>query len=127
MYTIGLIKYVIAWFVIIALGLISRQVNQIPPLIGDILYAVMVYLMFRILLLSKALKNAFYATIIFCFVIEFLQLVQWAPLIWIRQHPLLRLVFGQGFLCSDLLAYLIGGLIAYYMDIRFLYNLGRRK
>lgn len=116
MYYRGLTKYLIAFSVTIALGLLSRKINYIPPIAGDILYASMAYWMCRGILIRKPLTYALYGSILFCFGIEFLQLVQWSPLIWVRQHQLLRLVFGQGFLWTDLLAYCIGASIAYLID-----------
>ncbi|MGJ1348951.1 DUF2809 domain-containing protein [Sphingobacterium sp. UBA7253] len=98
------------------MGLLSRKISAIPTITGDVLYAVMIYWLSRFLFTRKSLLFSFTATLIFCFAIEFLQLVQHPLLIWIRNNPLLRLVFGQGFLWSDLVAYCLGTVGAACID-----------
>lgn len=105
---IAKIQYLFLVCLTILLGLLSRKISAIPPVTGDVLYAVMVYWLSRFLFTGKSVLFSFVATLIFCFSIEFLQLVQYPLLRWIRSNPLLRLVFGQGFLWSDLDAYCIG-------------------
>jgi len=111
-------RYIILFISTIILGLVSRKMTFIPPLTGDALYAMMTYWLFRILLTNNALKISLYYALIFCFCIEFLQLIQLPLFIWIRAHPFLRLIFGQGFLWSDLLAYIFGATAAYLLDIK---------
>ena len=100
----------------IFMGLLSRKISAIPTITGDVLYAVMIYWLSRFLFTRKSLLFSFTTTLIFCFAIEFLQLVQHPLLIWIRNNPLLRLVFGQGFLWSDLVAYCLGTVGAACID-----------
>ncbi|MCW2263715.1 hypothetical protein M2265_005138 [Sphingobacterium kitahiroshimense] len=45
-----------------------------------------------------------------------MQLIQTPFFIYIRNNPVLRLVFGQGFLWSDLFGYIAGTGIAYLLD-----------
>lgn len=108
--------YIIAFLITIFSGLLSRKLTAIPLITGDILYAIMAYWMFRILFSNKNLSISIISAILFCFTIEFLQLVQAEPLIWLRNHPYLRLIFGQGFLWTDLIAYIIGTFIAWAID-----------
>ncbi|WP_369012311.1 DUF2809 domain-containing protein [Sphingobacterium sp.] len=110
------IRYLFLVGLTILLGLLSRKISAIPPITGDVLYAVMIYWLSRFLFTGKSLLFSFVATIIFCFSIEFLQLVQCPLLRSIRSNPLLRLVFGQGFLWSDLVAYCIGTIGAALWD-----------
>lgn len=112
--------YIIAFVLTIFLGLLSRKINGIPLILGDILYAMMTYWMFRIIFLNKSPKLAILLAIVFCFTIEFLQLVQIESFIWVRNHPILRLVLGQGFLWTDLIAYIIGATLAYLIDKKYL-------
>lgn len=112
------IQYLFLVGLTILIGLLSRKISAIPPSIGDVLYAVMIYWLSRFLFTGKSVLFSFVATIIFCFSIEFLQLVQYPLLRWIRNNPLLRLVFGQGFLWSDLVAYCIGTIGAALWDYR---------
>ncbi|WP_408022234.1 DUF2809 domain-containing protein [Sphingobacterium sp.] len=109
-------QYLLFAFLTICFGLLSRKIASIPLVVGDILYAVMIYWISRFLFTSKSLLFSCYLTITCCFTIEFLQLVQHPLFVWIRNNPLLRLVFGQGFLWSDLIAYCIGAIVASVLD-----------
>jgi len=110
------IYYLLRISLTIFLGLLSRKISAIPTITGDVLYAVMIYWLSRFLFTRKSLLFSFTTTLIFCFAIEFLQLVQHPLLIWVRNNPLLRLVFGQGFLWSDLVAYCLGTVGAACID-----------
>ncbi|WP_153848540.1 ribosomal maturation YjgA family protein [Sphingobacterium paramultivorum] len=110
------IHYLLFVALTIFLGLLSRKISAIPTITGDVLYAVTIYWLSRFLLTRKSLLFSFATTIVFCFAIEFLQLVQYPLLIWVRSNPLLRLVFGQGFLWSDLAAYCLGAIGAAFLD-----------
>ncbi|CAM3717966.1 DUF2809 domain-containing protein [Mucilaginibacter galii] len=102
------LPYLIAVFVVIALGLLSRQIPAIPQWVGDVLWALMVYLLVRAILITSPLKQVALISLLFCFAIEFSQLYQ-AP--WINSFRRTlpgRLILGQGFLWSDLLAYAAG-------------------
>lgn len=110
------IQYLFLAGLTILLGLLSRKMSVIPTITGDVLYAVMIYRLSRFLFTGKSVLFSLVATIIFCFNIEFLQVVQYPLLRSIRSNPLLRLVFGQGFLWSDLVAYCIGAIGAALWD-----------
>lgn len=112
--------YFIAFALTIALGLLSRKIHFIPADIGDILYAVMAYWLFRSLFYSKSSTFALIASLLFCFTIEGLQLIQYPFFLWIRGNQFLKLIFGQGFLWSDILAYTIGSSTAYFVDRYFI-------
>ncbi|MBD1428862.1 ribosomal maturation YjgA family protein [Sphingobacterium litopenaei] len=114
--------YFILIIITIALGLFSRKIDSLPLATGDALYAVMVYLGFRFVFIRKPLYYALLLSIVFCFIIEFLQLVQSPLLIEARNHSLLRLVLGQGFLWSDLIAYSIGAFVCYLLDKKFIFS-----
>lgn len=114
------VKYACISLITIALGLISRKISFIPSITGDLLYAVMMYWIFRSVLINKKLQVSLLLAISFCFLIEFLQLVQTQPFIYIRNHPFLKLIFGQGFLWTDLVAYAIGSFSAYQIDKIFI-------
>ncbi|WP_410528282.1 DUF2809 domain-containing protein [Sphingobacterium sp. CZ-UAM] len=103
----------------IALGLLSRKITGIPLSWGDGLYAVMIYWLCRFIFFQRSLSFCLVSSLAFCFTIEFLQLVQHPLLISVRNHPLLRLLLGQGFLWSDLIAYIAGSAIAFLLDRSF--------
>lgn len=108
--------YLILMCITIALGLLSRKVAFIPLFIGDSLYAFMIYWVCRFIFFHRSFNFCYVTTLVFCFLIEFLQLVQHPLLISARSHPLLRLLFGQGFLWSDLLAYIAGAFFAVLLE-----------
>lgn len=108
--------YILFIIITIGLGLLSRKIIWLPLATGDALYAVMVYWGFRFLFIHRTKSIALLLSIVCCFVIEFLQLLQHPVLIEIRTHPFLRLIFGQGFLWTDLLAYSSGATLVYLVD-----------
>jgi hypothetical protein len=111
--------YLALIIITIAMGLLSRKIKVIPLYVGDSLYAVMAYWLCRFIFFQRSFSFCFVSSLVFCFAIEFLQLVQHPLLISIRSHPLLRLLFGQGFLWSDLVAYIVGSVIAFLLDRSF--------
>ena len=98
------------------LGLFSRKVPYIPLFIGDLLYAVMIYFMFRFILVKSHPKKSAICAILFRYIIEFLQLYQANWIVEIRNTNFGHLVLGQGFLWSDLVAYTFGILILYFIE-----------
>jgi hypothetical protein len=83
----------------------------VPQWVGDLLWALMVYLMVRVLLINTSIKQVAIISLAFCFVIEFSQLYQADWINHIRQTLPGRLILGQGFLWSDLVAYMGGVMI----------------
>ncbi|MDQ1150648.1 hypothetical protein QE382_002632 [Sphingobacterium zeae] len=116
MKSITKIQYLVLAITTTILGLLSRKIVAIPPICGDVLYAVMVYWLARFLFIKKSLLFSSIITVLFCFTIEFLQLIQSPFFVWIRTNVLLRLVFGQGFVWSDLAAYFLGAISATALD-----------
>jgi len=84
--------------------------------LGDVLYAFMMY--YLISFMQPHIKSFHRAVIalVTCYAIEAFQLVEapWATAL--RTTILGRLVLGWGFLWSDLLAYFIGIVLAFYSD-----------
>ena len=98
------------------LGIASRKVNGIPLLIGDFLYAVMVYFGFRMLLLNSSAVPKILLPLVLCYVIEVQQLYDATWIVSIRNTTIGHYVLGQGFLWSDLVAYTFGIGIAFVID-----------
>ncbi|WP_196887810.1 DUF2809 domain-containing protein [Aureivirga sp. CE67] len=107
----------------IFLGLSSRM-SFMPSFVisyfGDALYAVLIYLGLRFLLVEKPLKIAFIGSLAFCFFVEFFQLYKATWIVEIRQTRIGSLVLGQGFLWSDLLLYTIGICFIFFLDKSYL-------
>lgn len=110
------LTYFILVLLILILGISSRKINGIPLLIGDVLYAVLIYFGLRFLFIHLNSYKTFVLSLLFCFTIEILQLVQVDWLITIRKTTLGHYILGEGFLWLDLLCYTIGSLIAFLID-----------
>ncbi|WP_395940831.1 DUF2809 domain-containing protein [Bacillus sp. FJAT-22090] len=113
--------YIIAIVVVIILGLISRKYSHLFPFFiaqnaGDILWATMVYLGFRFLLIHKSINIAILLSFAFCYGIEFSQLYQEDWINKIRHTTLGALVLGKGFLVVDLIRYTVGIIGAALLD-----------
>ena len=113
-------NYFILILFVLILGILSRKISVIPLFIGDVLYAVLIYFGLRFLFIHLKTHKTFLLSLLFCFSIEILQLVQMDWLIGLRKTTLGHYILGQGFLWLDLLCYIIGGLLAYIIDKLFL-------
>ena len=98
------------------LGILSRKIPDIPLFIGDVLYAVLIYFGLRFILIDFKKATSLLLSLLFCFGIEILQLVQIDWLIAIRKTTLGHYILGEGFLWLDLLCYVVGSSTTYYFD-----------
>jgi hypothetical protein len=114
------LNYFISILLILILGILSRKISGIPLFIGDILYAVLIYFGFRFLIMDSKKSTSLLLSLLLCFVIEILQLIQIDWLVAIRKTTLGHYILGEGFLWLDLLCYVVGTLMAYYLDKLFL-------
>lgn len=112
------LNYFILILLVLILGIFSRKISGIPLFIGDILYAVLIYFGFRFLIMDSKKSTSLLLSLLFCFGIEILQLVQIDWLIAIRKTTLGHYVLGEGFLWLDLLCYVIGSLMAFLLDCK---------
>lgn len=110
------IRYVIFLVLVIATGLGTRRIDSIPSATGDLLYALMMCCIVRILLIRKPAHFVALLGLGVCYIIELSQLYQATWLLDLRRTLPGRLVLGQGFLWSDLLAYSIGALLFYVLE-----------
>ncbi len=106
------VLYAVLILIVLVLGLASRKLTGLPPWIslnaGDSLWALLVFLLFGWLSPhSSSVKIAAWA-LIFAFAIEFSQLYQADWINQLRQHTLVALVIGRGFVAWDLLRYSVG-------------------
>lgn len=114
------LNYFITILLVLILGILSRKITGIPLFIGDVLYAVLIYFGFRFLIMDSKKSTSLLLSLLFCFDIEILQLVQIDWLLAIRKTTLGHYILGEGFLWLDLLCYVIGNFTAYYFDKLFL-------
>ena len=114
------LNYFILILSVMILGIVSRKISNIPLFIGDVLYAVLIYFGFRFLFYHLKTYKTFLLSLLFFFVIVILQLVQIDWLIAIRKTTLGHYILGEGFLWLDLLCYIIGTLLAFLIDWKFI-------
>ncbi|WP_426485834.1 DUF2809 domain-containing protein [Flavobacterium sp. 2] len=115
-------QYFILFLLIIFLGIISRKISFVPLCIGDFLYAVMIYVLVRIILINKKPIQIALLSLLICYAIEFLQLYQGDWMVELRKTLFGRYVLGQGFLWSDILAYTFGILFIFLIEKTILKN-----
>ena len=114
------LNYFFLIVLVLILGILSRKISGIPLFIGDILYAVLIYFGFRFLIMDSKKSTSLLLSLLFCFGIEILQLIQIDWLVAIRKTTLGHYILGEGFLWLDLLCYVMGTLMAYHLDKLFL-------
>lgn len=76
----------------------------------------MVYFGFRFVLVKKSLKWAVRISVIFSFAIEISQLYQAEWIVEIRDTVIGSLILGRGYVTVDLFRYIIGIIIAFWID-----------
>ena len=111
--------YFLIVIIVICIGLISRtswSPAWIYPYLGDVLYATMAYFGFAFLLPRSDPFKLLFLAIAFCFIIEFLQLVDTGWMVRLRSNKYARLVLGQGFLYADLFCYIGGAGLGYFIE-----------
>ncbi len=110
----------------IAAGLFSRT-SYVPdiiyPYLGDALYALMIYFLLAFLFPKLSFMRTMLICIGICFTIEICQLYQADWIQRIRATLPGRLILGQGFLYSDLVAYIGGGIAGYFLETRLISRL----
>ncbi|MEM1134913.1 MAG: DUF2809 domain-containing protein [Bacteroidota bacterium] len=117
------IKYIILIGLVIGLGLLSRTTfipEFIYPYLGDILYALMIFLAIAWLLPKKSSKSIALAALTICIIIEISQLYHAPWIDAIRQTRLGGLTLGFSFLWSDLFAYSAGVVIGFILEKKIL-------
>ena len=115
------LSYLIMALVVMCLGLLSRRINAyIPDLmdifLGDTLWALMVYFLIRVLFSNSTKKKAAFYGLLFCFAIELSQIYHSSWIDTIRNTTIGGLILGYGFLWSDLVSYLLGIVLGYFID-----------
>ncbi len=110
----------------IAVGLFSRSAyvpDIIYPYLGDALYALMLYFLLAFLFPKLSCVQTMIISISICFSIEVSQLYQANWMQELRATLPGRLILGHGFLWSDLIAYIIGGIIGFFLETKLVLRL----
>jgi hypothetical protein len=105
--------YVIAMAAVIAAGLWWRSAgNPVSPFWhkygGDALWALLMFLGFRCMLIRAAILRVVLVSLVFCFAVEFSQLYHAPWIDSIRATRLGTLALGSTFNAPDLIAYAVG-------------------
>lgn len=113
--------YFILVIIVIILGLSSRRFSEYLPYLlakyaGDTLWALMVFLGFRFIFITKPTKFIFFSSLIISYLIEISQLYHNTFIDNIRNTIIGKLILGQGFLWSDIVCYLVGICIGVFID-----------
>lgn len=101
----------------IAIGLLSRHYSFLPLFIGDILWATLVYFLFRFIFIRKPVKVVVIYSLLFSYGIEFSQLYNAPWIDHLRQTLFGKLVLGSVFCWGDLLSYTIGVFIGVGVEL----------
>ena len=116
------IHYALLVIIIVGLGLLSRKIAVVPFFVGDMLYAMMMVALFRLVLIAKPIWTVCILSLILCFSIECSQILTYDWLVQLRATLPGRMILGQGFLWSDLFAYTVGtilfGIFILYLEKR---------
>lgn len=119
------LTYFISIILVILLGLASRHFSEFLPgwinlYLGDILWAVMVFLMTGFLFRRKSTLWVAAAAIIFSYFIETSQIYHSPWLDNLRRTSIGGLILGFGFLWSDLVSYSVGVVLAVSLEKKLL-------
>ncbi|NQX40699.1 DUF2809 domain-containing protein [Pedobacter steynii] len=107
--------YALFVLIVIALGLLSRKTTLVPLIVGDALYAVMMFLIICFLFIRFSFRNIALISLSICYLIEFGQLYTALWMEQIRNTTPGALVLGRGFLWSDMAAYTAGTAICLFV------------
>lgn len=119
--------YFIIFISSLLLGLFIRSLTShfhwlVNLMLGDIVWAFMVYYFIRLLFTKISPLKTLFVGVLFSFIIEFSQLIQNDFMNYLRTFKVIALIIGYGFLWNDLLSYSIGIGSAYWMDRFYLKN-----
>ena len=89
--------------------------------VGDFLASILVYCAIKSVIKTTAIQIAITALII-SFTIEFAQLINLLDLLNLRTNKLASIILGSHFSIEDLIAYALGIITIYFIDITYLSN-----
>jgi hypothetical protein len=113
------VLYLVILVIIICFGLYSRKLTGgITEIIDikDVVWATMVYFLFRIIFIDWPLKSVAVAGILFSFLIEASQIYHEVWIDRLRETFFGQMILGTGFVWSDLIAYSSGILLGVLTD-----------
>jgi hypothetical protein len=119
--------YLFLTIITIIVALFLREIWAYLPFfiniwIGDYLWAVMLFWASMVVFLNFDRKKVAIGLVVFCWFIETSQAYHTPLLDAFRDTTIGGLLLGHGFLWSDIVAYTVGTISAYFFDKRFLIN-----
>ncbi len=111
------ITYLLFIVFTIIIGLLSRHYTFIPLFIGDVLWATLVYFLFRFVFINKPVKAIVIYSLLFSYAMEFSQLYTEPWIERLRQTLFGKLVLGSVFNWGDLLSYTVGVFIGVLIEV----------
>lgn len=111
--------YLLILFIIVCIGLYSKRMTGIITEIidfKDVVWAVMIYFLFRIVFIDWSIKKVAAIGILFSLIVEVSQLYHDDWIDKLRKTFLGELILGSGFVWSDLFAYLCGIVFGIIID-----------
>lgn len=104
----------ILFFVEVIIALFIKD-KIIRPFVGDILVVIFVYYFIKSFIKVKPINIAIF-TLLFSFLIEFLQYFNFVNLIGLGHNKAARIIIGTSFSWIDLVCYFIGFILLFIID-----------
>lgn len=89
----------------------------VRPFLGDVLVVILLYAACRTILKTTSL-NVLIGVVAFAFLVELLQFLHLADKLNLADHSVGKIILGSTFDALDLLAYVLGGIGAYFIGKR---------
>ena len=112
-------KYVVGFMILLLIEiLIARFVNDnfIRPYLGDFLVVILLYCFLMAISRISVLKGLF-VVLLFSFAVEFFQLINIVKVLQYQPPQVVMIVLGSSFSVWDLLAYSLGIITCYFIEI----------
>ncbi|MGA8855360.1 MAG: DUF2809 domain-containing protein [Christiangramia sp.] len=112
-------KYVVGFMILLLIEiLIARFVNDnfIRPYLGDFLVVILLYCFLMAISRISVLKGLF-VVLLFSFAVEFFQLINIVKVLQYQPPQVVMIVLGSSFSVLDLLAYSLGIITCYFIEI----------
>lgn len=116
--------YFIAFVILFAIEvLIAATLKEgfIRHTVGDFLVVILMYCFFKSFLKTNLLLVAI-ATLVIAYTIEFLQLTDFLQYLGLKQNKWANLILGNTFSVQDLVAYTLGIIVVFFVNIRLSEN-----
>ncbi|MCA4776908.1 DUF2809 domain-containing protein [Empedobacter stercoris] len=110
-------SFIIAIIIFLVEVIIALYIKDkiIRPFVGDILVVIFMYYFIKAFINIKAINIAIF-TLIFSFVVEILQYLNFVEMIGLGHNKAARIIIGTSFSWIDLLCYFIGFILLFFID-----------